>query len=144
VAAKAKLKSCAAPLIEVLQNTKDEWIMRASFTAAAECGINNDERLEICVRRMRPRNNDWNMLILGLLKDGAIDSGGYGSQAIEDWRPILPAIQESWLEFIAAHRQLLRKGTKFPPSDPPLSREMFPPGFRIDRPGQPPWPEERN
>jgi hypothetical protein len=100
--------------------------------------------LEICVRRMRENDNDWNMLILGLLKDGTIDSSGYGSQAIKDWRPILPAIQESWLSFIESHRQLLRKGKLFPASDPPLSREMFPPGFTIHRNGQPPWPDERN
>lgn len=142
LAGKAKLKEFGAPLVDVLETTDNEWVMRAAFSAAAECGVDNDRRLEICVRRMRPRDNDWNMLMLHVLNDGAIEGSGYSSRAIEDWTAVLPGIQRAWLKFIESHRQLLRKGTHFPATDPPLSRKMFPPGFQLDRAGQPPWPEE--
>jgi hypothetical protein len=141
LAGKAKLKAFAAPLTEVLETTTNEWVMRDAFDAADKCGVENDRRLEICVRRMRPRDNDWNMLMLQLLKDGAIESGGGSWQAINDWASILPGIRRAWLEFIESHRQLLRKGARFPVSDPPLSPKMFPPDYRLSRAGQPEWPE---
>jgi hypothetical protein len=142
LAGKVKSEKFRGPLTKALEATDNEWVMRNAFSAAAECGVENDWRLEICVRRMRPRDNDWNMLMLQLLKDGAIESHGHSARAIENWSSILPGLRKSWLDFIEAHRQLLRKGTRFPASDPPLSPAMFPPGYRIHRNGQPPWPEE--
>jgi hypothetical protein len=141
LAGKAKLERFREPLIDALENTNNDWVMRAAFSAASECGVENDRRLEICIGRMEARDNDWNMLILSLLKDGALESGGYGAQAIDDWTSILPGIQKAWLTFVDSHRLLLRKGTRFPAGDPPLSPKMFPPGFQLDRARQPPWPE---
>jgi hypothetical protein len=141
LAGKARLKEFGPSLVKILENTQNEWLMRGAFDAAKECGVNNDERLEICLRRMKPRDNEWNMLMLSLLIDGTIKTSGYGSRAIDNWSPILPGIRKAWLEFIAAHRQELREGKRFDVGDPPLSRQMLPPEFRLDRKGQPPWPE---
>jgi len=141
LAGKAKLLAFGPPLVDVLESTKNDWVMRAAFSAAAECGVESDRQLEICVRRMLPRDNDWNMLMLHLLKDGAIGSHGHSSQAIDEWTSILPGIQNSWLEFIDAHRQELQEGKRFEVATPPLTPKMFPPGFQIRRQGQPAWPE---
>jgi hypothetical protein len=144
LAGKAKLKAFGPALTEVLRTTTNEWVLRAAFDAAAKCGVENDRRLETCVLRMKPRTNDWNMMLLGLLISGAIDNNGYGARAIDDWTKILPELQTAWLEFIAANQQALRDGKRFKVAAPPLTPEMFPPDFQLHRDGQAPWPEKRD
>jgi hypothetical protein len=144
LAGKARLKAFGEPLTRVLETTKNDWVLRAAFSAAAECGVANDRRLEICVRRMGRRTNDWNMLLLSLLIEGTIGSHGYSAQAIDDWTSILPGIQSAWLEFIETNRERLREETRFEIASPPLSPKMFPPKFRLNRAGQPAWPEDPN
>jgi hypothetical protein len=139
---KSKTKACGPTLKTLLQTTPDKWIMNSAFLAAETCGVNNDERLEICVDRMQPLNNDWNMWMMSQLVSGSIKTNGHGAQALADWTSTLATLQPAWREFIAAHRVLLRKGVRFPASSPPLSREMFPKDFRLYPPGQrQPWPE---
>lgn len=141
LAGKAKLKAFGPPLIAVLKRTQNDWVMRATFRAATECGVDNDRRLEICVRRMKPRDNEWTLLMLQLLLDGAIETNGYGGRNDGNWASILPDMKRAWLEFIDSHRQELREGKKFEVAAPPLSPEMFPPKFQLNRSGYDPWPE---
>jgi hypothetical protein len=141
LAAKAKARAFGPPAMDVLKVTFNDWVLRAAFQATGECGVENDRRLEVCVGRMNPLTNDLNMLMLSLLIDGAIvHEGGYGSQGIEDWTSILPGIQKAWLDCIASNRQALREGKRFPIAQPPVTAEMFPPGFRFHRAGKPDWP----
>src|SRR5262249_30210240 len=142
LAGRSKLMAFGALLIDLLTTTENDWVMRAAFSAAAECGVENDRRLEICVRRMGSHTNAWNMLLLGLLIDGAIESHGYGAQDIKDWTEILPGIETAWFEFIDANRQKLREKRGFKVAAPPLTPKMFPPGFQLHRAGQPSWPEK--
>jgi hypothetical protein len=81
------------------------------------------------------------MQMLEFLVDGSIvHRGGYGSQRVDDWTSILPGIQKAWLDFIAANRKILREGRRFPIAEPPIVREMFPPGYTFHREGKPGWP----
>lgn len=139
---KSKTKACGPTLKKLMQTTSDKWIMSNAFLAAETCGVPNDERLEICVDRMQPHNKDWNMWLIGQLVSGSIKTNGHGAHALEDWTSTLATLQPAWREFIAAHRVLLRKGVRFPPSSPPLSQEMFPKHFHMYPSGQRrPWPE---
>ncbi len=142
LAYKAKLSAFGPPLVNLLERTENDWLLRAPFRSAAECSIENDRRLEICVRRMGHGSNDRNMVLLGLLIDGVIQhQGGYGSNSIDDWTKILPGIQNAWHGFIDANREAIRNGQQFKIAEPPVTREMFPPGFQFHRKGQPDWPE---
>ncbi len=142
LAVKAKSPAFGPPAMDVLKATYNHWVLRATFQAAGECGIGNDRRLEVCVGRMRPLTNDMNMLLLSLLIDGSIKhQGGYGSQSIDDWTSILPGIQKAWVDFIVANRQALREGKRFRIAQPPVTVEMFPPGFSFHRVGEPDWPQ---
>jgi hypothetical protein len=90
---------------------------------------------------MKPRDNEWNMMLMGLLVKGAIKTNGYGSRAIGNWSPILPGLRKAWFDFIDEHRQELREGKRFEVGNPPLSPKMLPPKFQLHRDGQSPWPE---
>ena len=141
LAEKAKSPVFGQPLLDVLKTTDNHWVLRSDFLAAAECGIDNDLRLEVCVGRMGRHTNDMNMLLLSLLIDGSIEhEGGRGSQSIKDWTSILPGIQKAWMDFIAANRQALRAGKRFRIAQPPVTAGMFPPGFYFHRAGKSAWP----
>jgi hypothetical protein len=132
LAGKAKVKEFGLPLTRVLERSDNDWVMRAAFGAAADCAVDNDERMEICIHRMRNRNHDWNMVMLALLIDASIENHhGSSWETIDDWTGILPGIRASWIKFIDVHRSQLRAGKRFPVAAPPLAKGMFPPGFRM-------------
>ena len=142
LAGKSKLERFRAPLTEVLQSAKNEWIVRGSFSAAAACGADMDRLLEICVGRLERYSNARNMVLVGLMIDGAIQhEGGYGAQSHDDWQPFLGDVQKAWGDFLQANRDALRAGRKFLIGQPPITREMFPPKFAFSRAGLPPWPD---
>ncbi len=141
LAAKAKSPAFRPPLLDVLQTTDNHWVLRSAFTAAAQCGTDNDIRLEVCVGRMGRYTHGMNMLLLSLLIDGSIEhEGGSGWQEIKDWTSILPGIQKAWMGFIAANRQALRTGKRFRIAQLPVKAGMFPPGFHFSRAGKSAWP----
>lgn len=142
LAGKSNRKEFGPNLITILRLSENDWLIRAAFRSAHECGVPNDKRLEICLQRMGRFTNDRNMVILGLLIDGSIDSNGHGAQEIKDWKPFLPGIQTAWLNFIEAHRQELQEGTRYRPGSESLSPDMFPPQFQLHINGQPGWPIE--
>jgi len=132
LAGKAKLKEFGSPLSRVLERSNNDWVMRAAFGAATDCDLNNDERMEICIHRMRTNNDDWNMLMLTMVIDASIENHhGSGWERIDNWPRILQGIQAAWLKFIDVHRRELRSGKRFQVAAPPLSKELFPPGFRM-------------
>jgi hypothetical protein len=125
---RAKLKVCAAPLIEVLKTTDNMWVMNSAIYAAVDCGVPNDQVLEICVSRLDPENVDWNHhLFLDFVRLAIKNhSGSSGSE--DAWRGRTREIQAAWLEMIKAHRQELRDRKLFKPDDPALPKAMFPAG----------------
>lgn len=143
LAGKSKLKDFGPPLIDVLKRTDNDWVMRAAFSAAAQCGVDNDQRMELCIHRMRPNNHDWSMLLLGMVIDASVENhNGSGWQTLDNWARILPGIQAAWLDFIGAHRRELRAGKRFPVAAPPLAKAMFPPGFRMGDGASALWTEK--
>jgi hypothetical protein len=142
LAEKSKLPRFQRPLMDLLRLTSNEWLLRAAFRAATSCGADMDTPLEILVARLERHTNDRNMVVLGLLIDGALDRPkSYGAQDHADWGGFLAPMQKAWRELIDANRQALRDGRRFPVGQPPLKREMFPPQFQFHPPGQPPWPD---
>ena len=134
LAKRAKLNTFAQPLIEVLKTADNDWVMRAAFHAASECGVENDRRLELCLDRMHSQNNDWNMLMLSLLLDGSLETNGTGYKAIENWGKILPGLQNAWRKFIAENRTELRAGKLRHSDASSLSEKMFPPDYTVRYP----------
>jgi hypothetical protein len=142
LAGKSKSARFAPLLKEALRTTTNEWVLRGAFRAAADCGAEMDSLLEICVSRLERSSNDRNMVLLGLMIDGAIQhEGGYGAQSHGDWQEFLGDMQKAWGEFISVNRDALRAGRRFRIGGPPVTREMFPPKFEFDRAGRPPWPD---
>ena len=93
LAAKVKATSLSMPLAEVLKTTKNVWVLQATFWAANDCGLENDRRLEICVSRLEPRNNDWNMVLMRLLVGGVIESHGSGAETSPTGRVFCPVFR---------------------------------------------------
>lgn len=142
LADKSALPRFQQPLMDVLQTTSNEWLLRGAFRAAISCGAQMDALLQILVARLERHTNNRNKVVLGLLIDGTVEGArSYGSQDHADWGGFLDAMQKAWRELIEANRQALRSGRRFPVGQPPLKREMFPPKFHFHPPGQPPWPD---
>jgi hypothetical protein len=143
LAEKAKSLALGQPATDVLKKSDNHWVLRSAFRAAGACGVDNDQRLELCVAKLG-RGNDMNMLLLGLLIDGSIKHmGGTGSSAIRQWESITPGIRGAWMHFIASNRKALRGGKRFIIAKEPVIPEMFPPKFAFSRPGKTGWPPPR-
>ena len=142
IADRSRLSRFRQPLMDVLRVTPNEWVLRSAFRAAAKCGADMDQMLEILIDRLERRNNNRNLVLLELMVDGAIKhEGRSGAQSHEDWQGFLSNMQQAWRKFIVTNRQALREGKRLPLGDQTITPEMFPPGFHLYLKGQP-WPSE--
>ncbi len=140
LAGQSKMDRFGQPLVKLIQNTTNEWILDQSFRAAKNCGAQSDRLEEILVGRLEPRNNDWDMRVLGLMIETTIKhEGGSGAQNIADWQPFLGDLQAAWRKFIEANREALGQGRLIELGDPTITPEMFPPKYYLNLKGQP-WP----
>ena len=136
LAAKIKSEQFHECLLAVLQETKNTWLLRAAHDAATACGVTRDRLLEICVERLA--NDDLATTLFDLMITIVEREGGYGYSNV-DWS-MANDLKSKWKLLIEKNRDRIRKGPLFKIAEPPLTSDLFPPGFSFCRKDNEPWP----
>lgn len=137
LAAKNKSERFRTPLLDILEEIEDRWVLCAAYNAAFECGVNRDYLLEICVERLA--DNDLAITLFDLIIKVVEHEGGYGYSQV-DWSKV-SELKNRWKLLIEDNRDRIRAGQLFKIAEPPLTPDLFPRGFRFHRKNKTSWPE---
>jgi len=138
LAMKAKAPEFGEDLLAVLRTAHNKWVLDAARYAADACGVTTDRWLEVCITRLDEPAVTEEMfeLLLGII---TTENGTGGAE-------ITPAtaatLKQRWQAFLATHRAEIRAGKHYPIAQPPLTADLFPPGYRFYLRGGGQWPPE--
>jgi len=145
-AGQEKDAACRPGLLKVLGAPHGSFVVGNAQQASVPLGI-YPEALEIAADRLSRTHYDphaqgtgatsigtW-MFLMSVV-EGATGSGGFSEHQEKDF----PAIARRWKEFIAAHREALREGKKFPLGEGGITPAFVPTGADCTVHGKS-WPE---
>jgi len=143
-----ELAAAAEPLLEVLRNTKDEWLIGSAYDAAEKCGVTLDRLTEICINRLdesfpkkkySPYGQQQKLFTLAIK---ILDyQRGWGSSHV-DWLSI-KELKPRWQKLLEENRERIKAGERLEIGKPPVTHELFPRGFHLKLNGSrwPNWSE---
>jgi len=146
VAAKLELPAAAEPLLKVLQNATNTWLIGDAYDAATKCGVTPDRVTEICIQRLgEPArqladSSELQRKLFGLLLNILDRKNGGGGESQVDWSAT-KKLQPRWQKLLESNRPHIAAGGRLTIGKPPVTHELFPHGYhlRLDDGSQ--WPD---
>ncbi len=110
------------PVLEVLQTTQQEWVMRAAGNAACMPGGRYEASL-ICANRLP--EDGFLQLSLDVLAQNIEGLGGGSSGRSDLSRGERLALRDAWLRFLSQNAAALKSGKRFHYQDPAVRPALF-------------------
>ena len=124
------------PALQLLRQTKNEWLVRAAVNAATASGVTRDRWMECCIARLD--EPEMTAIMYEQLLE-VISSHGR-SQDGEITFASAAKLKASWQVFVEANRATLRGDTRFAPGEPPVTADLLDPGTTLRRDDGTDWP----
>ncbi len=144
LAGNSKRREFLKPVLEVLQTTRQDWIIREAGNSACILGGQYEASL-ICANRLA--EDGFFGLALEVLVRNLDGLGGSGGGRTDLTRGERIALREAWQQFLTVNAAALKSGKRIHYQDPTVTRELFGRARSWDMPDGSTWPtsiEEQN
>jgi len=146
VVAKLELPAAAEPLLKVLHNATNTWLISDAHDAATKCGVTPDRVTEICIQRLgEPArqladSSELQRKLFGLLLNILDRKNGGGGESQVDWSAT-KELRPRWQKLFESNRAHIAAGGRLTIGKPPVTHELFPRGYHLRLDDGSLWPD---